>query len=216
MITGFNTDIDFDGVTYHVQTEDKGLDTPLILSLVYQHGTILASKRSPYEDLIADGFDESVLTERLQRQHKLICAAIKAGRIEDLKRMTMKNSSNSEEGLVVKKETKKASKTKSAPKNKQKPMPRQAQKDIPSKPQKKASKPRKEKTTLLEDTPASIKMPTRELNLNEESVWDVPITAPKNEVIWDIPVIEDVEVLSEEEIFEEGDYIIGRRCRSSK
>ena len=87
MITGFNTDIDYDGITYHVQTEDKGLDTPLILSLVYVGGAILASKRSPYNDLIDSGFDERLLTERLQRQHKLICAAIRAGRIEDLKRM---------------------------------------------------------------------------------------------------------------------------------
>lgn len=87
MITGFNTDIPFEGVTYHVQTEDKGLDTPLILSLVYVGGAIIASKRTLYEDLISTGFDEKVLTERLQRQHKLICAAIKAGRVEELKRM---------------------------------------------------------------------------------------------------------------------------------
>lgn len=88
MITGFNTDIEFDGVVYHVQTEDKGLDTPLILSLVYVGGAILASKRSQYHDLINVGFDPLVLAERLQRQHTLICAAVKAGRIEDLKRLT--------------------------------------------------------------------------------------------------------------------------------
>lgn len=87
MITGFNTDIEHDGTVYHVQTEDKGLDSPLILSLVYVGGAILASKRSSYEDLIAKGFDERELAERLNRQHKLICAAIRAGRIEDLKRM---------------------------------------------------------------------------------------------------------------------------------
>jgi hypothetical protein len=91
VITGFNTDIPFEGVTYHVQTEDKGLDTPLILSLVYVGGAIIASKRTLYEDLLSKGFDEKVLTERLQRQHKLICAAIKAGRVEDLKRMGSAN-----------------------------------------------------------------------------------------------------------------------------
>jgi hypothetical protein len=88
VITGFNTDIPYDGVTYHVQTEDKGLDTPLILSLVYVGGHIIASKRTPYADLISKGFDEGALTERLRRQHKLICAAIKSGRVEDLKRMS--------------------------------------------------------------------------------------------------------------------------------
>lgn len=87
MVTGFNTDVEYDGVVYHVQTEDKGLQTPFILSLVYTGGAILAAKRSPYDDLIAGGFDESVLAKRLSRQHKLICAAVHAGRIEDLKRL---------------------------------------------------------------------------------------------------------------------------------
>jgi hypothetical protein len=88
VITGFNTDIEHDGVIYHVQTEDKGLDSPIILSLVYSGGTILASKRSPYEDLIAEGFSDELLAERLKRQHKLICAAIHSGRIDDLKKMS--------------------------------------------------------------------------------------------------------------------------------
>ncbi len=87
MITGFNTDIEHEGVVYHVQTEDKGLATPLILSLVYSGGRILASKRSPYRDLIASGYDEQLLSERLKHQHRLICAAITAGRIEELKGM---------------------------------------------------------------------------------------------------------------------------------
>jgi len=64
----------------------------LILSLVYVGGAILASKRSHYHDLIDAGFDPLVLSERLQRQHKLICAAVKAGRIEDLKRLTQRDA----------------------------------------------------------------------------------------------------------------------------
>ena len=88
LITGYNTDVQYDGVVYHVQTEDKGLRTPLILSLVYVGGEILAAKRAPYDDLIAGGFDEKILVQRLERQHKLICAAVHAGRIEDLKRMS--------------------------------------------------------------------------------------------------------------------------------
>jgi hypothetical protein len=103
VITGFNTDIEYDDTTYHVQTEDKGLETPLILSLVYDGGTILASKRSRYEDLIEIGFDEKVLAERLQKQHNLICAAIRGGRIEDLKRMTMKASNSNDKKLVIEK-----------------------------------------------------------------------------------------------------------------
>lgn len=88
VISGFNTDIEFDGVVYHVQTEDKGLSSKLIVSLIYDRGTILASKRVSYEDLATQNFDETAITDRLNRQHKLICAALKAGRLEDLKKMS--------------------------------------------------------------------------------------------------------------------------------
>jgi hypothetical protein len=88
VITGYNTDVEHDGVVYHVQTEDKGTSTPIILSLVYVGGAILASKRTRYDDLITAGYDDQILAGRLQRQHKLICAAIHAGRIEDLKRLS--------------------------------------------------------------------------------------------------------------------------------
>lgn len=97
MITGFNTDIDFEGKTYHVQTEDKGLSRPILLSLVYDGGTILASKRAPYDDLLSNGLDEAILAERLQKQHRTICAAIKSGRLEDLKRMSEREASNKSE-----------------------------------------------------------------------------------------------------------------------
>lgn len=96
MITGFNTDIEHEGVTYHVQTEDKGKSKPIILSLVYNRGTILASKRSPYDDLLESNFSETVLAERLSKQHKVICAAIVAGRIEDLKRLSAREAKSLE------------------------------------------------------------------------------------------------------------------------
>ncbi len=91
MISGFNTDVEFDNVVYHVQTEDKGVRSRLIVSLVYDRGTILASKRASYEDLLTGELDENVLAERLQRQHNLICAAVKAGRMNDLKTMAAKD-----------------------------------------------------------------------------------------------------------------------------
>jgi hypothetical protein len=94
VITGYNTDVEHGGVVYHVQTEDKGLDSPIILSLVYSGGAILASKRAPYVDLLESGFSEEALSERLKRQHRLICAAIHAGRIEDLKRMSTSSGSS--------------------------------------------------------------------------------------------------------------------------
>ena len=80
--------MEHDGVVYHVQTEDKGLESPIVMSLVYSGGAILAAKRSSYADLIAIGFEEAALAERLKRQHRLICAAIHAGRVEELRQLS--------------------------------------------------------------------------------------------------------------------------------
>ncbi len=92
VISGFNTDIEFAGTVYHVQTEDKGPPAMVIMSLVYDGGTILASKRASYQDLALSGLDEKKLAERVSRQHKLICAAVKAGRMNELKEMTAKSA----------------------------------------------------------------------------------------------------------------------------
>jgi hypothetical protein len=100
VITGYNTDVDYGGVTYHVQTEDKGMQTPMILTLLYVGGAILASKRTPYDDLVTSGFDEDILRKRLERQHQLICAAVHAGRIEELKRMGEREPSVPQKGAV--------------------------------------------------------------------------------------------------------------------
>jgi len=95
VITGFNTDVEFEGTTYHVQTEDKGLARPVIMSLIYNRGTILASKRTPYDDLIVhETVDEAVLAERLNKQHRVICAAVKGGRLEDLIRMSQTSTAS--------------------------------------------------------------------------------------------------------------------------
>jgi hypothetical protein len=80
MITGFNTDIEFEGKIFHVQTEDRGLDHPVIESLVYVGGEILSSRKTPYDDLIESGsFEESVLQQRLKTQHLTVIREIQTG-----------------------------------------------------------------------------------------------------------------------------------------
>ena len=82
MLTGFNTDIDFEGVTYHVQTEDRGSANPLIESLVYVKGEILATRRTEYSDLLEAGAEMPSIQILMERQHRNIVDAIRAGRID--------------------------------------------------------------------------------------------------------------------------------------
>lgn len=87
MITGINTDIKYNGVVYHVQTEDKGPENPLLLSLVYVGGHILAAKRTNYARDLVEGISQDELQAKLDKQHKLILAIISRGRIDELVKM---------------------------------------------------------------------------------------------------------------------------------
>ena len=83
MITGFNTDVDYEGRIFHVQTEDKGRDNPIVESLVYTGGEIITSRRSSYVDLLKSGvYEEAELLRRMESQHQAIIREIMSGRFD--------------------------------------------------------------------------------------------------------------------------------------
>lgn len=84
MLTGYNTDIDHAGTTYHVQTEDRGEGNPVIESLVYANGEILYSRRTPYAELLAQGIEEKTLASIMDRQHRTLVEVIRRGRLKEL------------------------------------------------------------------------------------------------------------------------------------
>jgi hypothetical protein len=93
VITGFNTDVKYKGVVYHVQTEDKGSGNPLIETLIYKGGEILGSRRLPYRDLVQVG-DEPAITKLMEDQHKGMIMEIKRGRFDqDADRTVMEDLS---------------------------------------------------------------------------------------------------------------------------
>jgi hypothetical protein len=83
MTTGFNTEFRLGGRAYHVQTEDKGIAKAVIQSLIYVGGEILDSFKGDYSDLAnASPFDEAMVLQRMQEQHKQIVADIKYGKYD--------------------------------------------------------------------------------------------------------------------------------------
>ena len=79
VLTGFNTDIEHSGTTYHVQTEDKGRGNPLVESLVYTSGEILYTRRTPYDDLVEQDVDREAIATLMERQHRSIVDAVHRG-----------------------------------------------------------------------------------------------------------------------------------------
>ena len=84
VLTGYNTDIDYAGTTYHVQTEDKGRSNPIVESLVYARGEILYSRRTSYQDLVDEQVEDSAIATLMERQHHTIIEVIRRGRLAQL------------------------------------------------------------------------------------------------------------------------------------
>jgi hypothetical protein len=83
MITGFNTDVDYDGRVFHVQTEDKGVQNPMVESLVYSGGEIVTSRRSSYAEILGTpAFSEAEVLKRMERQHQALIQEVVAGRLD--------------------------------------------------------------------------------------------------------------------------------------
>ena len=82
MITGFNTNVRHDGRLFHVQTEDSGKSHPHVISHVYYGGTILASEKHEYEDLLGSNDLTEAVRALMEGQHKAMVARLKQGALD--------------------------------------------------------------------------------------------------------------------------------------
>lgn len=70
MLVGYNTNIPYKGKVYHVQTEDSGIKNPVIITHLYFHGSILASKKISYAHFAAGPDYKEKVRELMKEQHK--------------------------------------------------------------------------------------------------------------------------------------------------
>jgi len=80
MVMGFNTDIKYNGVVYHIQTElrkEAGIET-----IVYTRGAVIHKLKSSYQEMLnSPDFNDDKLKRVLEDQHRQIIARIRAGEI---------------------------------------------------------------------------------------------------------------------------------------
>ncbi len=84
MVVGFNHNFRYKGEVYHIQTEDSGLKSPNIVTLLYQGGTILGSKKTSYADIAKIDNLERVVEELMKEQHKGMLRSLKAGEYDEV------------------------------------------------------------------------------------------------------------------------------------
>ena len=83
MIVGFNHNIAYRGVGFHVQTEDSGLKSPQLVTLLYHGGTIISSQKTTYADIVkVDNLDQ-VVEELAKEQHKGMLRRLTKGEFDE-------------------------------------------------------------------------------------------------------------------------------------
>ncbi len=83
MVVGFNHNIRYKNEIFHIQTEDGGIKNPFITTLLYIGGTIIASKKTGYADIIKVEMLEQVVEDLMKEQHKEMLRRLKSGEFDD-------------------------------------------------------------------------------------------------------------------------------------
>lgn len=81
MVTGLNSDIEYKGKTFHVQTEDGGPGNPMILTRIFCGGVLISSKKTSYLYLIEREDLEEVVKRLMKEQHQEMIEEILEGRV---------------------------------------------------------------------------------------------------------------------------------------
>lgn len=79
MNTGYNQNVLFRGEVYHIQTEDGGFSNPNVTTLLFKGGTVLASKKVSYADIIKADKLEMVVKSIMAEQHAAMLRELKEG-----------------------------------------------------------------------------------------------------------------------------------------
>lgn len=83
MQKGFNSDVMYRGLTFHVQTEDWGRENPFLVSRVYQAGAVVKSVKTPYAEVLSrlQLRDAEAIRLAMREQHQQILDLLVSGQL---------------------------------------------------------------------------------------------------------------------------------------
>lgn len=83
MLFGHNSNVTVAGITYHVQTEERGTTHALIDTTIYFRGHVIHRRTNNYLDLLPlDAAREQTLKSRVEEQHRSIIEEIRSGKLK--------------------------------------------------------------------------------------------------------------------------------------
>lgn len=87
MILGMNTNHDRQGKVFHVQTEDSGVDNPVLVTHCFVSGTIIETMRTDYKDALGRDDLDAHLKQLARQQHRDMVALLDSGKLDKKARL---------------------------------------------------------------------------------------------------------------------------------
>ena len=83
MQKGFNSDVEFRGSNYHVQSEDWGLENPFLVSRVFLNGAMLINIKTSYSEVLRPSLfrDSGAIRLALIEQHQRTLDQLVSGQL---------------------------------------------------------------------------------------------------------------------------------------
>ncbi|HEX7843054.1 MAG TPA: hypothetical protein VF469_36525, partial [Kofleriaceae bacterium] len=78
-ILGYNHNVRYRGLVFHVQTEDSGVATPHLFTHLFHHGVIVSTRKLDYDA----GSAEESIKSLMQAQHKAVLRDLRRGQFDD-------------------------------------------------------------------------------------------------------------------------------------
>jgi hypothetical protein len=82
LITGYNANVRHGGRVFHVQTEDSGRAHPHVITHLYFEGTVLASERCDYGELVGAPDLVARVRELMEQQHAMVVERLRRGEFD--------------------------------------------------------------------------------------------------------------------------------------
>ncbi len=79
MSQGINENIEYRGRVFHVQTEERGKERPVLVCTLFYRGLILSEKRLAYRDIINSGHFQEQLDQLRRDIHKQMIEKLQKG-----------------------------------------------------------------------------------------------------------------------------------------
>ena len=78
-ILGYNHNVRYRGLVFHVQTEDSGVSSPHLFTHLFHHGVIVSTRKLDYDP----GSAEEPIRSLMQAQHKAVLKDLRRGTFDD-------------------------------------------------------------------------------------------------------------------------------------